>query len=83
MCKTSKWAVEANITDVFGKRDKRKWNFYWGSGCGSAGRAVASNTRGLRFKSSHKQIYKEHLFTLKCIEKTKIKNREDGKVHFK
>ena len=26
-----------------------------GSGCGSVGRAVASNTRGLRFESSHWQ----------------------------
>ena len=26
-----------------------------GSGCGSVGRAVASETRGLRFKSSHWQ----------------------------
>ena len=32
-----------------------KWH-YKGSGCGSVGRAVASNTRGQRFKSSHWQI---------------------------
>ena len=47
------------------------------SGCGSVGRAVASDTRGLRFESRHRQIFKEHLFTAKCIiEKTKIKEKE-------
>ena len=42
-----------------------------GSGCGSVGRAVASNTRDPRFKSSHGQkfIYIEHLFTLNCVLK--------------
>ena len=29
-----------------------------GSGCGSVGRAVASNTKGLRFESSHRQKFK-------------------------
>ena len=45
-----------------------------GSGCGSVGRAVASDTRGPQFESSHRQnkIYIEHLFTVNCIEKTKI-----------
>ena len=28
-----------------------------GSGCGSVGRAVASDSRGLRFKSSHRQKF--------------------------
>ena len=28
-----------------------------GSGCGSVGRAVASNARGLRFESSHRQTF--------------------------
>ena len=43
-----------------------------GSGCGSVGRAVASDTRGPRFESSHRQkfIYKiEHLFTVNCVLK--------------
>ena len=37
------------------------------SGCGS----VASDTRGLRFESSHGQnfIYIEHLFTVNCVLK--------------
>ena len=57
----------------------------WGSGCGSVGRAVASNTRGPRFESSHWQkfIYIEHLFTVNCIEKTKIKEKRPGMAHLK
>ena len=42
-----------------------------GSGCGSVGRAVTSDTRGPRFKSSHWQkcINIEHLFTVNCVLK--------------
>ena len=41
------------------------------SGCGSVGRAVASDTRGPRFESSHRQkfINIEHLFTVNCVLK--------------
>ena len=46
-----------------------------GSGCGSVGRAVASNTRGPWFESLY---YMEHLFTVICIEKTKIKKKRPG-----
>ena len=48
-----------------------------GSGYGSVGRAVDSDTQGPRFESSHWQIFKpEHLFTVHCIGKTKIKEKE-------
>ena len=40
-----------------------------GSGCGSVGRAVASNTRGPRFESSHRQKIIEHLSTVNCVLK--------------
>ena len=42
-----------------------------GSGCGSVGRVVASDTRGPRFKFSHWQkiIYMEQLFTVNCVLK--------------
>ena len=30
-------------------------SIYWGSGCDSNGRAVASDTRGPRFESNHQQ----------------------------
>ena len=50
-----------------------------GSGCSLVGRAVASDSRGPRFESSHRQnIYIEHLFTVNCIEKTKITEKEAG-----
>ena len=47
------------------------YTLYTGSGCGSVGRAVASETRGPRFESSHRQIfiYIEHLFTVNCVLK--------------
>ena len=42
-----------------------------GSGCGLVGRAVASETKGPRFESSHWQriIYIEHLFFINCVLK--------------
>ena len=49
----------------------------WGSGGGSVGRAVTSNARGPRFESSHRQSFllDIYLFTIKYIEKTKIKKK--------
>ena len=42
----------------------------WGSGCGSVGRAVTSDTRDPRFESRHWQNF------INCtIEKTKIKKK--------
>ena len=41
-------------------------------GCGSVGRAVASDTIGLQVESSHRQI----LFAIKCIEKNENKQKE-------
>ena len=48
-----------------------------GQCCGSVDRTVASDTRGPRFESSHRQIL-YYLFTGSCIEKTKIKEKEAG-----
>ena len=53
-----------------------------GSGCGSVGKAVASDTRGLRFESSHPQNLYWTLITVNCIEKTKIKKKEAGNSPF-
>ena len=47
-----------------------------GSGCGSVGSEVASDTRDPRFESSHRQTFIEHLFSVNCVEKTKIKKKE-------
>ena len=46
-----------------------------GCGCGSIGRAVASNTRVPLFKSSHRQNLYCTLFTVDCIEKRKWRKR--------
>ena len=50
------------------------------SGCGSVGRAVASNTRGLQFESSHRQIcYTELYFCqLHRNDENEEKEAEDG-----
>ena len=53
-----------------------------GSGCGSVGRAVASNVRGPRFISSHRRNLNWTLFTVNWIEKTKIKKKEVGNGPF-
>jgi len=52
-----------------------------GKGCGSVGSAVTSQTSGLQFDSSHWQKFKEHLFTVVSIEKTKIKEKNRGIAH--
>ena len=51
-----------------------------GSGCGSVGRVVASNTRGPRIEYSHRQNFIMNMFT---VEKTKIKKKEAGNGPFK
>ena len=43
-----------------------------GNGCGSVGRAVASDTRGPPFESSQRQKFIQ-LFIINCIEKTKLR----------
>ena len=55
----------------------------WGSGCGSVGKAVDSDTRGPRFKSRHFQSFYWILFTVNCIEKTKIQKKCPGMAHLK
>ena len=54
-------------------------------GCGSVGRAVASDARGLWFESSHRQtfILDIYLLTVHCIEKTKRKRKKRPEMaHF-
>ena len=50
--------------------------YFLGSGCGSAARAVASDTRGLRFKSSHQQKFKKNNCQLNV--ETKKRGKESG-----
>ena len=52
---------------------QKEQNRFIGSSCGSVGRVVTSDTRGLRFESSRQQkLYIQHLLTVKCFEKTKM-----------
>ena len=56
-----------------------------GSGCGSVGRAVASDTRGPRLESSHRQknIFIKHLFTVNCVLKRQNKEKRPRMAHLK
>ena len=47
-------------------------NFIVGHWLWLSGRAIASDTSGLRFEYSHRQTFIENLFTVNCVEKTKI-----------
>ena len=47
-----------------------------GSGFGIVGKAVAYDTRGPLFESSHWETFNERLFTVNCDEKTIIKTKE-------
>ena len=53
-----------------------------GSDCGSVGKAVASDTRGPRFESSHRRSFYWTLLIVKCGEKTKINKKRPGMAHF-
>ena len=46
-----------------------------GSGCGSVGRVVAYNTEVCGSNLDISKIYMNHLFTVDCIEKVKIKRK--------
>ena len=54
------------------------------SGWGSVGRAMASDSRGPRFQSSHQQTFVSdiYLFTINCIEKMKMKKKWPGIAHY-
>ena len=49
-----------------------------GQWCGSVGRAVASDSRGPRFESSHWKKCIFNIFTVNCVEKMKNKEKEAG-----
>ena len=79
--RNTRWLFEL----FFKQKLSTKNRLILGSGCGSVGRAVASNSGGLRFESSYRQTFISdiQLFTVNCIEKTKIKKKETGKGPFK
>ena len=58
-------------------------NSFGGSGCGSVGRVVTSDTRDPRFESSHWRTFSEQLFTVNSVEKSKIKKKRPGMANLK
>ena len=54
-----------------------------GSSCGSVGRAVSIDTRGLRFKSSIGKIYIEQWLQSTVLKRRKVKKSEARKGPFK
>ena len=60
-----------------------KTNCQLGSGCDSVGRAVASNTRGPRFESSHRQNFYWKIVYYQLYWKDKINKKRPGMAHFK
>ena len=68
-------ALRHNTTHQGAKIINKLKLFLMVSGCGSVGRAVASDARGPQFKSSYWQTFISdiYLFTVNSIEKTKIK----------
>ena len=53
----------------------------WGSGGGSVGRAVASNSRGPRFESSNRQKITLNIYC-QLYWKDENKEKESGMAHF-
>ena len=63
--------------------NSRLKHFFEGSGCGAVGRAVASDTRGPRFESSHRQLLLNIYLLLTVCRKDKNKEKEAGNGPFK
>ena len=53
-----------------------------GSGCGAVGRAVAYDTRGPGFESSHRQLLLNIYLLLTVCRKDKNKEKRSGMAHF-
>ena len=60
---------------------KRYNNNIKGSGCGAVGRAVAYDTRGPRFESSHRQLLLNIYLLLTACRKDENKEKRPGMVH--
>ena len=54
---------------------------YWGSSCGAVGRAIASNTRGPGFESSHWQLLLNNYLLLTVCRKDENKENRPGMAH--
>ena len=58
------------------------WYGRWGSGCGAVGRAVASDTRGPGFESSHRQLLLNAYLLLTGCRKDENKEKVAGNGPF-
>ena len=76
-------ATDQRIQDIFWDKHVSVTSMLKGSGCGSVGKAVASDNRGPRFKPSHRRSFYWALLIVSCVEKTKIKKKRPGMAHFK
>ena len=56
-------------------------NTFLGSGCGAVGRAVAYDTRGPRFESSHRQLLLNIYLLLTVCRKDENKEKRPGMAH--
>ena len=52
-------------------------------GCGSVGKAVASNSRGPWFESRHRQKINEHSLLSTALKRRKIKKKRPGIAPFR
>ena len=71
-----RYCIENGTTIGFIKPGMRK-----GSGGGSVGRAVASNSRDPQFESHHRQNFIYQLYNTNIVEETKVKKKRPGMAH--
>ena len=57
---------------------QRQTKVGFGQWCGLLAEQAASDTRDLRFESSHWQTFIEHLFIVNCVEKTNENKEKRG-----
>ena len=67
---------------MYQEEGKQRWVKVVGSGCGAIGRAVASNTRGPGFESSHRQLLLNIYLLLTVCRKDENKEKEAGNGPF-
>ena len=83
-----KWCTILVIVLIKGGNEKTKKRssyisqFIMVSGCGSVGRAVASNSRGPRFESSHREQFILNIYCQLYSKKDKNKEKEAGNGPF-
>ena len=74
----SLWPVQTGGVEHSGLACRR------GSGCSSVGRAVTSDTRGLRLESNHGQVFILNIYLLSTVfGRHKLRKRGQGMAHLK